>query len=135
MSQENVEIVRSMAETWNLRRWRGVVAAGLVHPRVEYHDDPKWPESRTTSGTEALIERFDEFEEAIAQGGQVEVERTASAGDYVAMVFRLSGAGTASQIPYSYSWGFLCRVRHGQIDYIQAYLDADRALETVGLSE
>jgi ketosteroid isomerase-like protein len=135
MSRENVELVRRMAEIWNLRRWRGVAGEGLLHPAVEYHDDPGWPESRSARGTDALIARFDEFEDAIAQDGRVEVERIEAAGDYVALVFRLTGTGTASQAPYTYSWGFLCRVRDGQIDYIQAYLDAKQALESVGLSE
>ena len=61
--------------------------------------------------------------------------QTVAHGVHVALVFRLTAEGSASQIPYEYRWGFLCRIRNGQIDYIQAYLNPTQALEAVGLSE
>ena len=135
MSQENVELVGRMVQAWNERGWQGVVDDGLLDPDVEYHDDRSWPEARSTHGEKALAERFDEFMEAIGKRGHAEVKRTVAHGSHVALVFRLSGVGTASDIPYAYSWGFLCRVKDNRIDYIQAYLNAEQALEAVGLSE
>jgi ketosteroid isomerase-like protein len=135
MSRENLEIVRRMAAVWNERRWRGVIEAGLLDPGIEYHDDQDWPGARSAFGTAAFLDRFDEVLDAIGEGGHVEVERTAGEGDYVCLVFRLSGEGTSSHIPYEYRWGFVCRVTGGQIDYIQAYLDPKRALQAVGLRE
>ena len=135
MSPGNVEIVRRMAEVWNERGWQGVVDDGLLHPDIEYHDDPDWPEARSAYGTKALVDRFDEVLEAIGQRGQTTVEQTVAHGAHVGLVFRLTGEGSASQIPYAHSWGFLCRVRDGQVDYIQAYLDPTQAIEAVGASE
>jgi ketosteroid isomerase-like protein len=135
MSQENVEIVRRMTQVWNARGWQGVVDDGLLHPDIEYHDDPDWPEGRSASGTDALVERFDEVLEAIGHRGHAAVEQTVAHGAHVALVFRLTGEGSASRIPYGYRWGFLCRIRDGQIDYIQAHLDATAALDAVELSE
>ncbi len=135
MSQENVEIVRRMAEVWNERRWEGVIDDGLLHPDIEYHDDPAWPEARSAYGADALVDRFDEVLELIGRGAHVEVQRTVADGDQVGIVFGLSGEGAASHIPYEYRWGYLCRVEGGQIRYIQAYLNADEAIEAVGLRE
>jgi ketosteroid isomerase-like protein len=51
------------------------------------------------------------------------------------MTFRFFGEARASGIPHDYLWGFLCRVRDGQVDYIQAYLDPEAALRAAGLRE
>jgi hypothetical protein len=45
------------------------------------------------------------------------------------------GGGSYSQAPFECTFGFLCRVAAGQIHYIQTYLEADQALEAVGLRE
>ena len=135
MSEENVEIVRKVAEIWNGSGFRGTVEAGFIHPEVEYHDDKKWPEARSAFGASALIKRFDEILEVLGQG-HLEVERVLDAGgDQVVMVFRFSGEARASGIPHDYRWGYVLRVRDRQIDYIQAYLDPEAALEVAGLSE
>jgi ketosteroid isomerase-like protein len=135
MSRENVELVRRMAQAWNERGWQGVVDDGLLDPDVEYHDDQDWPEARSTHGEQALVERFDEIMEAIGKRGHAEVKRTVAHGSHVALVFQLSGEGTTSDVPYAHSWGFLCRVKGDRIDYIQAYLSAEEALEAASLSE
>jgi ketosteroid isomerase-like protein len=134
MSQENVELVRRMTQVWNERGWQGVADDGLLHPEIEYHDDPAWPEARSAYGTRALVQRFDEVLEAIGQRGHTTVEQTVAHGAHVVLVVQLTGEGTASQIPYAHRWGFVCRVRDGQVDYIQAYLDAAEALDAIGLS-
>ena len=135
MSEENVEVVRRMAEVWNEAGWEGVVDKGLLDPEVEYRDDEKWPEARATVGTAALVERFDEVMEVLGKDAEVEVEELLDAGgDHVVMVFRFRGEARASGIRHDYRWGFVCRVREGQIDYMQAYLEPERAIEAAGLS-
>jgi ketosteroid isomerase-like protein len=136
MSHENVEVVRKMAEVWNEGGWGGVISEGLIHPEIEYRDDEKWPEARSAFGTVALIERFDEVMEVLGKNAEVEVEELLDpGGDLVVMIFRFRGEARASGIRHEYRWGFVCRVRGGQIDYIQAYLETDRALEATGLRE
>jgi ketosteroid isomerase-like protein len=136
MSQENVEVVRKMTEVWNQGGWQAVVDKGILHPEVEYHDDRKWPEARSTFGTAALVERFEDFMEVLGKDAEVDVERLVDpGGDRVVMIFRFTGKARASGIPHDYRWGFVCRVCHGQIDYIQAYLEPELALEAAGLKE
>jgi ketosteroid isomerase-like protein len=132
MSRDNVEIVCRAARAWNERGWEAVIKEGLLHPEVEYHDDENWPGARSAHGRTALLEHFDEVMDLVALNGHAEVEQTADGGDYVGIVLCLRGEGAASHIPYEYKWGYLCRVRERQIDYIQAYLDANAALQAAG---
>jgi ketosteroid isomerase-like protein len=136
MSQENVEVVRRMAEVWNEAGWQGVVDKGLLHPEVEYHDDRRWPEARSAFGTSALVERFGEIMEVLGKEAEVDVEQLVdSGGDRVVVIFRFTGEARASGIRHDYRWGYVCRVRNGQIDYIQAYLEPEGALEAAGLRQ
>jgi hypothetical protein len=97
MSQENVEIVRRVGEVWNESGWRGVIDQGLLHPEVEYHDDPKWPDARSTYGTEALIKRSDEFLEAFGEDASTTTEQVLDAGgDRVVIIFHFSVRGPAA---------------------------------------
>jgi ketosteroid isomerase-like protein len=136
MSQENVEIVRKVVDVWNQAGWRGVADNGLLHPQVEYHDDKRWPEARSTSGATALVERFDEILEVLGNEGRADVEEVLDPGeDHVAAIVRFSGEARASGIQHDYRWGFVFRIRDGQVDYLRAYLEPELALEAAGLSE
>jgi ketosteroid isomerase-like protein len=135
MSDENVEVVRRMVQVWNEAGWAGVVDKGLLHPEVEYHDDRRWPEARSAFGTSELVERFDEIMEVLGKDAEVDVEELLDpGGDRVVVIFRFRGEARASGIRHDYRWGYVCRVREGQIDYMQAYLEPERALEAAGLS-
>ncbi len=134
MSQENVEVVRRMAEAWNEAGWEGVADQNLLDPEVEYHDDRRWPEARSAVGPSALVERFGEVMDVLGKNAKVEVEEVLDAGgDSVVMIFRFTGEARASGLHHDYRWGFVCRVSERRIAYIQAYLEPDRALEAAGL--
>ena len=134
-SKENVETVRRMVDVWNDQGWAGVSDQGLLHPEVEYHDDERWPEARSTVGPSALVDRFVEVMDVLGRDARAELEELHDAGgDSVVMLFRFTGEARASGLPHDYRWGFLCRVRERQITYIQAYLEPERALEAAGLS-
>jgi len=81
MSQENVEIVRTMAELFNQGGWESAIDEGLLHPQIEYHDDKKWPEARSAFGPSGLVERFVEVMEVLGKDAQVEVEELLDCGD------------------------------------------------------
>jgi hypothetical protein len=103
MSQENVEIVRKVAEIWNVAGWQGVADRGLLHPRIEYHDDRRWPEARSVVGTADLVKRFDEVLGVLGEESRVEVEQVLDAvGDQVVSIFRFGGVARASGIHHDY---------------------------------
>ncbi len=135
MSQEKVEIVRRMAEAWNEAGWEGVADQNLLDPEVEYHDDSRWPEARSTVGPSALVERFREVMDVLGKDARVQLEEVLDAGgDTVVMIFRFTGEARASGLHLEYRWGFVCRVNEQRIAYIHAYLDPAEALEAAGLS-
>jgi ketosteroid isomerase-like protein len=136
MSQENVEIVRRLGEVWNESGFAGLIEAGLVHPEVEYHDDARWPEARSTFGTSAFLERFSDFMDVFGGEARVETEQVLDGdGDRVVSIFRLTGRGRASGLPHEHRWGYLCRVRDGQIYFMQAFLEPEQALEAAGVRD
>jgi ketosteroid isomerase-like protein len=135
MSQENVEIVRRATDAWNRGGWKAVTDAGLLDDEIEYHDDPRWPEARSTVGPAALAERFKEVLEILGTDAKAEVEEVFDAGEQVVLIFRFRGQARASGIPHDYRWGYLYRIRDRRIDFIQAYLDPENALEAAGLRE
>jgi len=72
----------------------------------------------------------------MSQEAEVDVEELLDpGGDRVVVIFRFRGEARASGIRHDYRWGYVCRVREGQIDYIQAYLEPESALEAAGLSQ
>src|SRR3954452_8884649 len=136
MSQENVEFVRKVAKIWNLAGWQGVADSGLLHPKVEYHDDRRWPEARSTVGPVDLVKRFDEVLEVLGEESRVEVEQVLDGGgDQVVSIFRFGGVGRASGIHHDCRWGYVWRLQGGQIAYMQAYLAPEEALEAAGLRQ
>jgi ketosteroid isomerase-like protein len=135
MSQENVEVVRRMAQAWNEGGWEGVADRDLLHPAVEYHDDRRWPEARSAVGVSALVARFVEVMDVMGKEAKVEVEELLDAGENsVVLICRFTGEARASGLHHDYRWGFVCRVADQQITYIQAYLEPESALEAAGLS-
>jgi ketosteroid isomerase-like protein len=134
MSQANVDVIRRMVAAWNEGGWELVADHGLLHPAVEYHDDKRWPEARSTVGAPALAGRFTEVMDILGKDAKAEVEALHDAGaDSLVLIVRFTGEARASGIQHDYRWGFLCRVRDRQVTYIQAYLDPASALEAAGL--
>jgi ketosteroid isomerase-like protein len=62
----------------------------------------------------------------------VNLERVIDAGEEFAFVVLTSGSGASSGAPHVYRWGYVGRITDGLIVYLQAYLNADEALEAVG---
>jgi ketosteroid isomerase-like protein len=132
VSQENVEIVRRMAEAFNSG---GLDAARrYYHPEIEWHEDPSFPESGVYRGVEAVIAYNQQFLsefEAIRYEG----EPVASAGEHVVSNMRIAGSGKISGAGFELSAWWAFTVRDGKVVRVYAYLDKDAALEAVGLRE
>jgi ketosteroid isomerase-like protein len=131
-----IEAVRRMVEIWNQAGWEGVADQGLLHPEVEYHDDRRWPEARSTVGPRALADRFVEILDVLGKDARAEVEEVLDpGGDSVVLIVRFTGEARSSGIRHDYRWAFLCRVKDGQITYLQASLDPEQARQAAGITE
>ena len=131
MSQENVEIVRLAVEHWNET---GEFDWTTLSEDVEWIVDPDAWLGDTYRGRDGirlmltrLAEAFDEF--------HLEVNEYVDAGDSVVVLGRTRVRGGRSGVTGGQPLAFVMRLQAGQIVAIRSYLQAEQALEAVGLRE
>jgi ketosteroid isomerase-like protein len=134
VSQENVEIVRSICAAWE----RGDFgSAEWAHPEIEYviGDGPapgRW------TGLAGMVEGWRGFLDAWGDfRAEAEEFRELEGGRVLALV-QFSGRGRASglDVGQMQSRGAnLFHLRGGKVTRLVTYMDRERALEAVGLRE
>jgi ketosteroid isomerase-like protein len=130
MSEENVEIVRSILADWARGDYSSV---DWADPHIEFlaAADPF-----ETRGRDALGRRWREFLKEWDHFATTP-ERFIDAGDDGVLVFvRFEGRGRASGIPTTgFAGGQLFTLRGGKVVRLVLYTDTEKALEAAGLSE
>lgn len=132
MSQENVAVVRGLAAAFEEC---GVDALrDYCDPKIEWHEDPFFPEAGVYRGLEAVeaysAQFLSEFSEI-----HYEVADAIDSGDHVVASLNVEGVGRASGAGFEISAWWAVTIRDERILRIFAYLDRGRALEAVGLAE
>jgi len=125
MSQENVELVRSIYELWS----RNESARHLIDPELEYVNPPYAVESgtrRSRSSLSKIREVYPDF--------HVEAERFIDAGEDVAVIGIAHGT-SASGIEAQWRQGYVWTVRDGRAVRFRWFNDPVEALRAVGLEE
>jgi ketosteroid isomerase-like protein len=79
---------------------------------------------------ESLRSLFDAWESY-----HLEAERIHDLGDRVVAIVRETARGRASGLQIDGRWGYVLTVEDGLIVRVEAYRDADHALQVTGLSE
>ena len=134
MSQENVEIVRSIYEAWERGDFR---SAEWADPEIEYLA-ADGPITATAKGLDQLAEAHREFLRTWDEW-RVEAEGYRDVGDErVLVLFHFSGRGKASGLEIGSVWtkgASLFHLRDGKVTRLVQYFDRERALEAAGLSE
>jgi ketosteroid isomerase-like protein len=132
VSHENVELVEAALDAWNMRNVRAFtdhMAEDVVW--IEVAGRPEGPlterhgRDRLRRGLESLLEAWESY--------HLDVERVLDAGDRVLAIVREIARGRASGVEVDGRWGYLITVQDGEIARVEAYRDADRALEVAGL--
>jgi ketosteroid isomerase-like protein len=132
VSQENAEIVRRMAEAFT--------AGGLdavrphLHPQIEWHEDPSFPESGVYRGVEEVAAYTEQFLSGFA-GIRYEAVEVADAGEHVIATMRITGTGKTSGAAFEVSAWWAFTFDEGRVIRCYAYLDRDAAFKAVGLPE
>jgi ketosteroid isomerase-like protein len=134
VAQRNTELVESAFDAWN----RGDIDAfaGHVAEDVAWLEVAGRPEGGATERIgrdrlrESLRSLFDAWESY-----HLEVQRLEDVGDRVVAVVREVARGRASGLEIDGTWGYLITVGDGEIVRIEAYRDADKALEVAGIGE
>jgi ketosteroid isomerase-like protein len=133
MSEENVEIVRRAFAGRALQE----TAETYWHPQIEYIEDPRFPGASSYAGREAVVRCWLDYLEAMGdeKTTTVAVENVFDAGERQVAFVRFQGRATGSGIPFDHLWGYIVKVKDGQLVHVHAYYEPAEALEAAGLSE
>jgi ketosteroid isomerase-like protein len=126
MSQENVEVVRSIYEAWAIDR----SAAPFIDRNLEYVNPPDAIEPGTRIGRHYLRKVLEVFPDV-----RFEIERYIDAGDDVAVIAKQVWRGPTSGVETATRMGYVWTVAEGKATRFRWFNDAAEALEAVGLSE
>jgi uncharacterized protein (TIGR02246 family) len=130
----NLDLVKSAFDAWN----RGDIEGFADHAA----EDVEWLEvsGRPDGGPSVRLGRdrmrqsleslFEAWESYSLQPVQIH-----DLGDRVLAVVREVGRGRTSGVEIDSLWGYLITIEAGEIRRIEAYRDADRALEIAGIGE
>ncbi len=133
MSAENVEIMRKVMEAFN----RGDRDAWLLlhDPEVEFRADPKWPESETVRGREAVWDFVTTLSNAWEQDDFAMAEVIDTDADMLVARFRRPVRGKASGIADVLDYWCVVTFRRGMVLSNHWFASRAEALEGAGLSE
>lgn len=141
MSQENVGILRDGLEAAAVE---GMRLDGLddeavdrvvevLHPEVEFREDPKFPEGRVYHGRDAVRTYFKRFSSEF-QPFWWEAEDVIDVDDdRVLLLVRVRGRGRGSGAKFDTRGGWLFTLSNGMAVRVDAYLDRREALDAAGL--
>ena len=134
MSQENVDLVRSIYANWE----RGdFTSAEWAHPEIEsVRVDGPTPDRRT--GLAGMAEGYREFLSAWEEVRVEADEYRELDGERVLVLAHWSGRGKTSGLELGHmrtNAASLFHIRGGRVTSLVLYLDGERALADLGLSE
>jgi ketosteroid isomerase-like protein len=138
MSQENVDIVRRAHEAFNRvgltseSTYR--VAAELLDPEVEWHDQPELPGATVHHGIEEVMRHLASAEESVHYGS-ADLLEILDAGSCVVAVYRVHARGRASAVPVERDAVHVYGFRGGKIERVEIFGSKSEALEAAGLRE
>jgi ketosteroid isomerase-like protein len=134
MSQENVEVVRELFESF--RGWGRGWTARLVDPEVEFHGTVGgFEEGRVAHGLPQIVEMFEEGDLEAWEERRFEPKGFIDAGDNVVVLLHEYRRGRGSGVELETDTAMVFAVRDGRVVRIQGYMDRDAALEAAGLRE
>jgi ketosteroid isomerase-like protein len=138
MSRENVELVRRAHEAFNRvglsseSTYR--IAADLLHPEVEWHDQPELPGATVHHGIEEVMRHLASAQESVDYD-PADLLEILDAGPCVVAVYRIHARGRSSGVPVERNAVHVYSFRGARIDRVQIFGSRSEALEAAGLRE
>jgi ketosteroid isomerase-like protein len=130
MSQENVELIRSLYDDW----LRGEIGRDKLDPDISMVESTTLPGAVSASGIEAVeryIRSFAKHWEKISFQPLEYVD----AGDRVVVVARLQGIGKKSGVEVTRTWAYVWTLRGQKALSMVGYADRDEALKAAVLPQ
>ena len=133
MSQENVEIVHRLAAAAGARDVSTLVA--LTDPAVEWHSSVSViSEGGAYHGHEGVRQYVSDIADAF-ETFEALIDDVFTLGDVAIAVGRVSYRGYTSGVRQTEQFGWVVRFHEGQVIYLRAFRDPERALARVGQPE
>jgi ketosteroid isomerase-like protein len=143
MSQGNVDILRRDLEAAAVE---GMKVNGLdheavgrlvqvLHPEVEFREDPTFPEGGVYHGRDAVRDYFKRFSGEFEPFWWEAEELVDADRNRVLALIRVRGRGKGSGAEFDTRGGWLFTFSGGKAVRVDAYLDRREAFEAAGLSE
>ena len=130
MSQENVQIVRTLNNAFRRGDWDAVAA--ILDPDVLVRTDPRWPEQRIYR-REAVTAFYRDGWESL--GPDVRIEDVVDLGDRVVIRLCWFVRGQQSDAQGEMRFAELNTYRERRLIFSEFFLDPAEALKAVGLEE
>jgi ketosteroid isomerase-like protein len=138
MSQENVELVRRAHEAFNRVGLTSEptyrVAAELLDPEVEWHDQRELPGATVHHGIAEVMRHLASAEESVHYE-PADLLEIRDAGPCVVAVYRIHARGRSSGVPVERDAAHVYRFREARIARVEIFASRTEALEAVGLQE
>jgi ketosteroid isomerase-like protein len=129
MSQENVELVRSIFLAW----LRGEMATDGFDPEIAMIESSAIPGATSAYGIDAVrryMASFANYWDAI----RFEPQEFIDAGEQVIVIARLVGRGKSSGVQVDRVWAYVWTVRDGKALRMEGYASREQALRAAGLA-
>jgi len=124
MSQQNVQLVRSIYDAWR----EGTSARGFMDPEIEYVNPPDAVEPGTRQGAASFGRIRDAYDDV-----RVEPHEFIDAGEDVVVLAQVRGVGRGSGVPIEWQHGYIWTVREGKAVRFRWFNDPAQALSAAGM--
>ena len=131
MSEENLDMIRSVYEPFNRGDWEAVFSN--AHPDFDLTTQ-RGPTAGTYRGQRA-VERAVEDMRAPYEVWAMEPEEFFDGGDHVVVFVRLRSRPKGANVDMEIRFGHLWTIRDGLIRSLKTFAVREEALEAAGLSE
>ena len=130
MSQENLEVVRTIHDAW--ARGESPASLGLLHPDIEWVN----PESALEPGTRRGLESFNGAFTAMSEAFDrihIEPREFLDAGDQIVVLATFTAWGRGSGVQRQNEDGYVWTVREGRAVQFRWFNEPAKALQAAGL--
>jgi len=126
MSQENVQLVRSIYDAWR----EGTSARAFMDPEIEYVNPPDAVEPGNRRGASSFARIRDAYD-----GVRIDPVEVIDAGDDVVVIAEVRAVGRGSGVPIEWNHGYIWTIREGKAVRFRWFNDPGQALAAVGQVE
>jgi ketosteroid isomerase-like protein len=141
MSEENVEVVRKLAEQFNLFMRGELSSEALAEPfdpgiELHWHGERTYPDTpQNLRGAPAFIAFSEQYRDGWANLTQESLELVEAPGGRVLALIRQSGQGRESGVPIVVHFFEVLTIRDGKVRKVEYFRHRAEALEAAGLRE